>query len=205
MVVCKVDNVAQDGPVVFTVYDLCREIGALLIKAWGDEWKDSFTPEYPKGTAATRRITYRVVRRVRGANRGELVHRYLRSLDAQGRTADIYGRTYDITLQFDIWSKSAMEADDLVVRFDDFVAVYANYFRQNGVILIAFMEQLEDEHMDRWREDWYIRSLRFLVLIEDMRVDASMPLTHVGARVAEPDASVLDDMSIALHDQYYLR
>ncbi|HHY08875.1 MAG TPA: hypothetical protein GX530_10280 [Corynebacteriales bacterium] len=191
--------IPDDDKYIATIYDLCRAIGTLLIRVWGDEWKDCFTPEYPKGTATTRRITYRVVRRVPSRNRNELVHRHLHEISAGTKNVtQVYGRTYEVILQFDIWSKSASEADSLVVRFDDFMATYSDYFRQHGVILIAFMEQLEDEHLDRWREDWYIRSLRFLVLIEDIKIDVSLPLTHV-----EADVSNADDMQVMLRGQYY--
>lgn len=196
-------DLSQAKSQVMTVYDLCHVIGSVLIKAWGDEWKEAFTPEYPQATKAARRITYKVVNRVPGAGRNELAHRYLREIREDKRIAHVYGRTYEVVLQFDIWSRTAREADALVIRFDEFMATYVNHFRQRGVILIAFVEQLEDERMDRWREDWYIRSLRYLVVIEDIKIDAPLPLTHVGADVSDDESSHVGDMSVVLRDQYY--
>jgi hypothetical protein len=80
----------------------------------------------------------------------------------------IYGQRFDVFLQFDIWARNDQEADQLELRFEQMMIQYSGFFSQNGVVGIYFDSQLADKDAQSLRLDLSCRSMRYLVLLEQL-------------------------------------
>lgn len=133
-------------------------------------------------------ITYRVTRRLLNQDFKDLKPRYrttIRHPHIQDEYVELYGQIFDVWVEFCIYSKSAEEADELVIELEDFLQTYAGFFKKNGVQEILFYAQGEDEVVNKGRVDVAKRTLqytfrfekiitRFLNEIEQIAVQAKL-------------------------------
>lgn len=93
-------------------------------------------------------ITYRVMKRevskdfkdIKPRHRGTIRHPY-----RDGEYVELYGQIFDLIVEFVIFSKSAEEADEIVLDLEEFIQTYTGFFKRNGVQEILFDSQGTDE------------------------------------------------------------
>ncbi|MCD7910959.1 hypothetical protein KC480_05395 [Bacillus velezensis] len=93
--------------------------------------------------------------------RGTINHPYI-----NGEYVELYGQIFDLLIEFSIYSSSAEEADELVIEFEEFLQLYAGYFKKNGVQEILFFEQGEDDVVEEQRVDTPSRNLLYKMRFE---------------------------------------
>jgi hypothetical protein len=133
-------------------------------------------------------ITYRLLRRQISPHfkeykprfRDVFPHPYL-----PDQFVELYGQIFDVLVEFQIFSLSQEEADELVVEFEDFLYLYAGFFKKEGVQDIQFYSQEEDQLIYKERYAIAVRTLqynfrfekltpRFLNQIHDLAVQANV-------------------------------
>lgn len=140
-----------------------------LALAWEEEWKDKFGPEYPKDHKIDAPfIAYKVRSRVPTRAHG-IKNRFVEKVRAQDETGheiNLFSKHFDCEIQFDIFHQTARDANKLVDEFEDFLTMYTGEIKRGGIQEFVFLEQLEDDHDFRWRENYYVRSLVYFARIQ---------------------------------------
>jgi hypothetical protein len=93
-------------------------------------------------------ITYRVTRRTINESFGDLKPRHRNTIphpNMPGEYIELYGQIFDVWVEFNIYSLSQEEADELVIELEEFLQTYAGFFKRNGVQEILFHSQGADE------------------------------------------------------------
>ena len=118
-------------------------------------------------------ITYRILSRVLSESfkdikpryRGTIAHPYL-----NGEYVELYGQTFDLKVEFEIYSLSSEQADELVIELEEFLQTYAGFFKRNGVQEITFHSQGEDEVVELQRVSVAKRKLIYTMRFEKIIV-----------------------------------
>lgn len=153
-------------------------IHSMLKAAWGQEW-GTFCEAFPNGrdpeNVALPVITYSVMTKRPGTvgNHGTReikprVRQEVIKLDGNANAYEavtIYAQIFDCEIGFDLWEQSNTALNKLAERFEDFMMVYAGYFKSKGVADIFFDRMLNNAGAS-WREDILSRSYVYLVRIE---------------------------------------
>jgi len=79
-----------------------------------------------------------------------------------------YGQRFDCLIQFDVWTETHIEAEELADWFEDFMYKYTGVYQKNGVHQVLFWKRMKDETVTAWRNDVVHRSLVYYVQIESM-------------------------------------
>ncbi|MCY9186589.1 hypothetical protein [Bacillus halotolerans] len=118
-------------------------------------------------------ITYKLKKRTLNEQFKDIKPRYrgtIRNPYINGEFVQMYGQIFDLLIEFSIFSSSAEEADELVIEFEEFLQLYAGYFKKNGVQEILFCEQGEDNVVEEQRVDTPTRSLLYVMRFEKLIV-----------------------------------
>lgn len=83
---------------------------------------------------------------------------------------EVYGQWFDNLVQFDCWSPSNQVANALIAWFEDFMELYTPTMKQNGVAEMLYWERLQDQTIERWRNDIDNRTIRWYFRTEKLRV-----------------------------------
>lgn len=98
-------------------------------------------------------------------------------------TVTVYGQVFDNIVQFDAWSDNNQEASALVAWFEDFMDLYTNVLRRNGVVEVLYWQRLVDEKIERWRNDIDNRTIQYYFRTEKLKVDRTANLRKLDVRV----------------------
>jgi len=115
------------------------------------------------------RITYRLKKRV--------VNPYVKDVKPRRRSiinhphdpnefVELLGQRFDCYVEFDILSPSAEEADELAAKLEEYLFLYAGFFKEKGIVDIRFEEQGEDEVIQESRFFINKRPLIYLISFE---------------------------------------
>lgn len=118
-------------------------------------------------------ITYRIIGRVLNDSfkdlkprlRGTIKHPYM-----EGEYIELYGQIFDVSVEFNVYSLTAEEADELVIELEEFLQTYAGFFKKNGVQEILFHSQGPDEVVANGRIGAAKRSLYYTMRFEKIIV-----------------------------------
>lgn len=118
-------------------------------------------------------ITYRIIRRVLNEHFKDIKPRYrgvIRHPYIEGEYVELYGQVFDLWVEFGIHSKSAEEADELVMELEEFLQTYAGFFKANGVQEILFHAQGEDDVLEEHRVITAKRKILYTIRFEKIIV-----------------------------------
>ena len=120
----------------------------LLNKAWGDDW-GTFTLDFNTGKTITATdlpvITFNIFNRIPSAKKPGLKPRiYLIGYDDLDPDYLIIQHTqwHDCIVEYNICHRTMNEAFKLMDRFETFNALYAGYFKQNGLMEFLFRQEV---------------------------------------------------------------
>ena len=132
-------------------------------------------------------ITYQTVRREPGAIGGEATGPFegrkewkprLRDTQYNEETekyVEIYGQRFDNLVQFDCWSKSNEESQEILNWLETFLIGYAWFFKKCGVQEMFYFRSgrftwgtSEEEAVSMWRNPLKVRSLVWFIRTEDL-------------------------------------
>jgi hypothetical protein len=133
-------------------------------------------------------ITYRIIRRQLGGGKqpfsGPIQYKpQLRATytDIQEPTKkfNVFSQWYDNDVQFDCWTKTSTEADQLMAYFDDFMRKHRWVWRRNGVVQILYGQQYRDTEVTKWRNDITERSVKYFIRTEYLDTEETTVFTDI--------------------------
>jgi len=83
---------------------------------------------------------------------------------------EVRGQWFDNLVQFDCWSTSNQEANALIFWLEDFLELYTPVLKQNGIGEMLYWQRLQDQTIERWRNDIENRTLQYYFRTEKLRV-----------------------------------
>jgi hypothetical protein len=118
-------------------------------------------------------ITYKVIHR---KPKIELKPRVRQQITEKGdnpgetRVGEVYGQKFECLIQFDIFASVYGTAEEVMERFEDLIFIYTGSMKKRGIAEIVFDEQLTDRNFDMFRQTISVRSLRYKVEVERLRI-----------------------------------
>lgn len=133
-------------------------------------------------------ITYRIKRRIPHPDFKEKKPRYRATINhpyRPGEKVELYGQVFQLIVEFNVYSLSDEEADELTVHLEEFINNYKAFFKKQGVKEIYFIEQGEDEVYTGFHAPFAKRTLffdmhfekitpKYLNQIEQLAIQASI-------------------------------
>ena len=163
-----------------------------------DVAKSSINP----ASAMSKYITYQVVRREPSGMTGKITApfeggkewkprlRHTYKDETTGEWVEIYGHRFDNLVQYDLWAKSAQEADLLLEWTETFLGGYAYFFKQNGIQEMFYFRSgrfafgtTEDEAMTMWRNPFKVRSLVWFIRTEELYARIRDSITKIEVHI----------------------
>ena len=132
-------------------------------------------------------ITYRTIRRLRNEHFKDIKPRYRTTIEhphEPGNFIEIYGQIFDVYVEFQIFSTSQEEADELMAEFEEFLEMYKGHFKDRGVQEILFYAQDEDESIPLGRMQMAVRKLQYTVRLERLTPKVSNEIQHIEMKVS---------------------
>lgn len=84
------------------------------------------------------------------------------------RQGEVLGQKQKVYIQFDFFSSTVQEVEDIMNKFEENMILYTGYFMSNGVGKILFSKQLTDKSLDQFRQNTSVRSLIYYVELEKL-------------------------------------
>lgn len=155
--------------------------GLIFAPSWPNYLIPS-TPEYKKTMENPTElfmdtITYDVTRQEPGSVGGnkqpfggykELIPRYREILRADDKSRTYHGQWFDNLVQFDLWTLTNFEAEDLALWFQRFMIVHRNFFKHMGLSEIHFWWRGRDDISSSIKNNLHLRTLVFFVRTEEI-------------------------------------
>jgi hypothetical protein len=114
-------------------------------------------------------ITFHTIRRLINPQFKDIKPRYrttIRHPYIPGEYVELRGQIFDVWVQFNVYSASAEEADELVEELDDFIQMYKGFFKKNGVQEITFFAQETDQVITDYRFPIAVRPIQYTLRFE---------------------------------------
>jgi hypothetical protein len=134
-------------------------------------------------------ITFKVTREEPGAIGGdkqpfgsggrELYPRLREVQTGTDKSKNIYGQWFDTLVQFDVWSVTNYEADQLALWFRRFMTAYRNFFRQMGLGEVLFWWRGQDDVTSKLRNSLSYRTLVYFIRSEEISTDEDFVLKEI--------------------------
>lgn len=109
-------------------------------------------------------ITYRILKRYPHPSFKEKKPRFrgmAPSVEIPGDTVEVYGQIFQVFVEFKVYSVSDEEADEIAEDLEDFIYLYSEHFKKNGVKEIYFEEQSLDSTSNKFHVPVAERTLVF--------------------------------------------
>lgn len=184
------DRLTSDGNMNFEeLMDIIRQ---LLMGAWGREWGDFFE-SYPNGNEKDDidfpYIVYDV-ERIKPAEIGGNVElkprtrgRFTDNVNGEKVAYTIKSQTLDYHVNFDVWHETNEGVNTMAKRFREFITTYSGYLMKQGMQQIFFVEQTKGSETQKLRDNAQVRSVRYVVRIEEQTVVPSHLIETVTGKV----------------------
>jgi hypothetical protein len=98
-------------------------------------------------------------------------------------TITVWGQWFDNLVQFDCWSISNQEANNLIYWFEDFMDLYTTILKINGVAEVLYWQRHVDNIVERWRDDIDNRTIQYYFKTEKLRVKRTRNLRQFDIRI----------------------
>lgn len=114
-------------------------------------------------------ITYRTLRRLVNQAFKDHKPRYrttIRHPYIPDTYVELRGQIFDVYVEFNVYSLSQEEADEIAEDLDDFIQTYKGFFKKNGVQEITFFAQDEDKVITDYRFPIACRTIQYTMRFE---------------------------------------
>jgi hypothetical protein len=102
-----------------------------------------------------------------------------------GSWSKLYAQYMNCLWQFDVLSRNASEADEILYRFESALMGAISEFKILGPFELFFEEQLEDVHLPKTK-DVHVRSIRFRTFMEQNHVQTVGSIDEIRLRTFTP-------------------
>lgn len=161
-----------------TFYEFISMIQKITERTIGQKQNVLFYPEegkIPVESFSTQTsgtiITYKLITREPIKEIGYRHRESIVEYDEQGkphRKGEVLGQKQQILVQFDFFSPTVREVEEVMNKFEENMILYKGYLMQNGVGEIIFQRQETDEKLETFRQSTSVRSLIYYVEIEKL-------------------------------------
>jgi hypothetical protein len=104
----------------------------------------------------------------------------------QDQFIEMFGQIREHVLEFKIYALNPEEADDLLIKFEDFLISYTPYLVQNGAKNIYFYRQLEDGLITEWHNPVLTRTFQYQLRLEKVTFNRLGELTDIHINIQHP-------------------
>lgn len=114
-------------------------------------------------------IGFKIIRRQVNPDFKDVKPRYRTTIKhpyVEGEYVELYGQVFDVWVQFNVYSVSAEEADQIVDQLDDFILNYKGHFKKSGVKELLFFAQQEDQVITGYKFPIACRPIQYTMRFE---------------------------------------
>lgn len=126
---------------------------------------------------------------------------------SRGTTALIMrvdGQCFDNLVQYNIWSKSNYEVEELTEWFEDFMYRYTGLFREMGIVEMIYKGRVRDDTIVASSTGYHVRSVLYYIRTERTHLKQFLPISRVNLKVnVETLTSTIDSFSDNLDSTLY--
>lgn len=186
-------TMAQFFELMFYTLDI-EKPGLVFAPAWPQYLVPS-TPEYKKTMENPTdmwmdTVTYMVTREEPGSvggdkqpfgGRREVVPRFRENKNfvADGKSLQVYGQWFDVLLQFDLWTLTNWESENLKVWFKRFMMTHRNFFKDMGLSDILFWWGGRDNVSSQLNNLLHLRTVVYWLRTEELSTETDFNLQEL--------------------------
>jgi len=130
-------------------------------------------------------------------------------IEVNGRVAklvQVHGQFFDNLVQYNIWSRSNREAEDMVEWFEELMLTYTGLFREAGIVQMWFDRRVRDVTLVQNIKGYQVRSVLYYIRTERISLNTGSPIKRIDLGVHGPDLrSRLQSLDLTSNtmDNYY--
>jgi len=109
----------------------------------------------------------------------------------------IKAQVFDNLIQYNCWSRSNYQVEELLDWFELYMERYRGMFREAGVNDIVFNRQVRDDSLTQLNKHYHVRSVLYYVRTERIFIDTISPITRIDLNI---DVNDLQKKIINLED-----
>ena len=103
----------------------------------------------------------------------------------------IRAQVFDNLVQYNCWSLSNYQVEELKEWFEIYMETYRGMFREAGTNEIIFNRQVRDDSMTQLNNGYHVRSVLYYVRTERVLIDTLSPITRIDVNIDVNDLQVL--------------
>jgi hypothetical protein len=166
------------------------------IKSWDSDWKnyipsDSIAPKpWPIKGDKFKKLLETLI------SVDESLGRVLAALEELGELSyfiKIAGQVFDNLVQYNIWSKSNYEVEELTEWFEEYMDSYRGMFREAGIVQTVFNRRIRDDTLVAMKNGYHVRSVLYYVRTERVHVENISPIQRIDLKINVNDLRSLKD------------
>lgn len=105
-------------------------------------------------------------------------------------------QVFDNLVQYNIWSRSNYEVENLTEWFEEYMDTYRGMFREAGIVETVFNRRVRDDTVVQMRNGYHVRSVLYYVRTERVRVEKLSPIKRIDLKISVNDLkSVTDNLN----------
>lgn len=169
------------------LYDFINLVGILCKKVFKDEVE--FCPDEgarilldATSSLNKPRIQFSIIERIPDKQLKPKIIEQKFEQDDKGnkhRAYSIYSQFFRAQIQFDILASDYITANQVMYRLEEMLFNYSGWIKNKGVSEIIFQKQFTDRNLDLYRDNVSVRSLQYLLRIEQLRKVYDTILTDI--------------------------
>jgi len=117
----------------------------------------------------------------------------------------VMGQVFDNLVQYNIWTRSAWEAEELIEWFHkEYMMAYTGMFREAGINDMVFQRRVRDDTLMQMKNKYHLRSMLYYIRTEYITTSNIMPISRVDVNMdvlASTTDSIIDTNITDYYDQ----
>jgi len=102
---------------------------------------------------------------------------------------EIKGQVFDNLVQYNIWSKSNYEVEQMCDWFEEYMLTYTGMFREAGIVEMVFWNRIRDDTIIQIKNGYHVRSLLYYIRTEKLNLNTILPIERIDLDVYVQDVS----------------
>jgi hypothetical protein len=92
-------------------------------------------------------------------------------------------QAFDNLVQYNIWSRSNYEVEELTEWFEEYMDSYRGMFREAGIVELVFDRRVRDDTLVQMKNSYHVRSVLYYVRTERVRIKSITPIKRVDLKI----------------------
>lgn len=102
-------------------------------------------------------------------------------------------QAFDNLVQYNIWSRSNYEAEELTEWFEQYMDDYRGMFREAGIVETTFNRRVRDDTVVQMSNGYHVRSVLYYVRTERVRVEKLNSISRIDLKISVNDLKSISD------------